>query len=107
MSNRKNFRNYKKQRRRCQRVDVSTLENYRFFKTIDNEGKNLFDFVTCSVWYVRKLAVDWLRPYYNSENDLVDLFYAITDCQGWIKSTKNEVVCRLEPLPQPKRRAAQ
>lgn len=90
-----------------ERVDVLTLENYRFFRKIDNEGKNLFDFVTCSVWNVRKQIVDWLRPYYDSENDLVDLFYAITDCQGWIKSTKNEVVCRLEPLQQPKRRAAQ
>ena len=90
-----------------ERVDVSTLENYKSFKKIDNEGKNLFDFVTCSVWNVRKYMVDALRPFYDSEYDLVDLFYAITECRGWIKSTKNEVICRLEPLQQPKRRSAQ
>jgi hypothetical protein len=90
-----------------EKVDPSTLENYRSFKKIDNEGKNLFDFVTSSVWNARKDMVDWLRPYYNEENEIVDLFYAIADCHGWIKSTKDEVVVRMEPLQQPKRRAAQ
>lgn len=89
------------------KVDVSTLENYKSFKKIDNEGKNLFDFVTSSVWNARKLMVEWLRDYYNCENDLVDLFYAITECHGWIKSTTDEVIVRLEPLQQPKRRLAQ
>ena len=51
--------------------------------------------------------VDWLRPYYNRENEIVDLFYAIAECQGWIRSTETEVIVRLEPLQQPKRRAAQ
>ena len=90
-----------------ERVDVSTLENYRSFKRIDNEGKNLFDFVTCSVWNARKQLTDWLRPIFDQENELVDLFYAITDCHGWIKSTKDEVIVRVEPLQQPKRRLAQ
>lgn len=89
------------------RVAVATLANYRSFQRIDNEGKNLFDFVTCSVWNARKQLTDWLRPLFNQENELVDLFYAITDCQGWIKSTKNEVIVRLEPLQQPRRRLAQ
>ena len=89
------------------RVDVSTLEDYRSFKKIDDEGKNLFDFVTTSVWNARKQMVDWLRPYYNRENEIVDLFYAITRCHGWIRSTETEVIVRLEPLQQPKRRAAQ
>ncbi|MCK5128110.1 MAG: hypothetical protein KAR42_17775 [candidate division Zixibacteria bacterium] len=89
------------------RVDVSTLQNYRSFQRIDNEGKNLFDFVTCSVWNARKLLTDWLCRFFNQDNELVDLFYAITDCHGWIKSTKNEVIVRLEPLQQPKRRLAQ
>jgi len=35
-------------------INVSDLENYKSFKTIDNEGKNLFDFVTASVWNARK-----------------------------------------------------
>lgn len=89
------------------KVDVSLLEDYKSFNQIDNEGKNLFDFVTCSVWNARKQMVDWLRPFFNGENELVDLFYAITNCHGWIKSTKKEVIVRLEPLQQPKRRLAQ
>jgi len=89
------------------RVDVSTLEDYRSIKKIDDEGKNLFDFVTTAVWNARKQMVDWLRPYYDRENEIVDLFYAITECHGWIRSTETEVIVRLEPLQQPKRRAAQ
>ena len=90
-----------------ERVNVSSLEDYRSFKQIDNEGKYLFDFVTSSVWNARKQIVEWLQPFFNQKNELVDLFYAITDCHGWIKSTKKEVIVRLEPLQQPKRRLAQ
>lgn len=90
-----------------EKIDVTTLESHKSFKKIDNEGKNLFDFVTSSVWNARKVMIDWLRDYYNCDNYLVDLFYAITESHGWIKSTKNEIIVRLEPLQQPKRRAAQ
>jgi hypothetical protein len=99
------IRNEKKQL--PEKIDVSSLEDYKSFKKIDNEGKNIFDFVTSSVWNARKQMVDWLREYFNEENEIVDLFYAIADCHGWIKSTKDEVVVRLEPIQQPKRRAAQ
>ena len=37
-----------------EKVNVSSLEDYRSFNKIDNEGKNLFDFVTASVWNARK-----------------------------------------------------
>ena len=90
-----------------EKVDASALEDYKSFQRIDTEGKYLFDFVTSSVWNGRKQMVDWLRHYFHQENELVDLFYAITDCHGWIKSTKTHVIVRLEPLQQPKRRMAQ
>jgi hypothetical protein len=90
-----------------ERVDVSTLENYRSFKQVDNEGKYLFDFVTASVWNARKQMVDWLRAYYDQDNEVVDLFYAITHCHGWVRNNAEAVTVRLEPLQQPKRRAAQ
>lgn len=93
--------------RLADKVDVSSLEDYKSFKKIDNEGKNLFDFVNSSVWNARKLMVDWLRDYYHCENYVVDLFYAITESHGWIKSTTDEIIVRLEPLQQPKRRLAQ
>jgi hypothetical protein len=89
------------------RIDVSGLEDYQSFKRIDNEGKNLFDFVTSSIWNARKQMVDWLSPYFEYENEIVDLFYAITSCHGWVRSNQTEVRVRLEPIQQPKRRAAQ
>lgn len=89
------------------KVEVSSLQDYRSFQRIDNEGKRLFDFVTCSVWNARKQMVDWLLPFFNQDNECVDLFYAITACHGWVKSTADEVIVRLEPLQQPKRRSAQ
>ena len=90
-----------------ERIDVSKLDDYRSFKKIDNEGKYLFDFVTTSVWNARKQMVGWLQDYYENETDRVDLFYAITSCQGWIKNTDTQVCVRLEPLQQAKRRIAQ
>ena len=89
------------------KVNVESLSDYKSFKKIDNEGKNLFDFVTTSVWNARKEMVDWLRPCFDRESELVDLFYAITNCQGSIRSTKTEVTVRLEPLQQSKRLDAQ
>jgi transposase len=89
------------------RVKTSDLEDYREYKQVDNEGKKLFDFITSSVWNSRKDMVDLLRPHWNQENEIVDLFYAITACQGWIRSNKEEVRVRLEPLEQPRRRFAQ
>ena len=90
-----------------ERIDISSLEDYRSFKRISNESKNLFDFVTSSVWNARKQMVEWLLPFYENKNEYVDLFYAISKCQGWIKSEKHKVTVRLEPLEQPSRRAAQ
>jgi hypothetical protein len=90
-----------------EKIDISLLEDYRSFKRICNESKNLFDFVTSSVWNARKQMVEWLLPYYENKNEYVDLFYAITNCQGWVKSEKHKVTVRLEPLEQPSRRAAQ
>jgi hypothetical protein len=90
-----------------ERVDASTLEDYKSFKKIDNEGKNLFDFATCSIWNARKQMVDWLKPFFSGENEIVDLFYAISNCQGWVKTTRDKVIVRIEPLEQPKRRMTQ
>jgi hypothetical protein len=90
-----------------ERIDVSRLQDYRSFKKIDNEGKNLFDFVTASVWNVRRTLIDWLGEYYAKESDRVDLFYAILHSHGWIESNDQWVVVRLEPLQQPSRRHAQ
>jgi transcriptional regulator with XRE-family HTH domain len=90
-----------------ERVDVTGLSDYRSFKAIDNEGKNLFDFVTSSVWNARRQLLDWLDDSYAKDSDRVDLLYAIFNCHGWVHSDERWVVVRLEPLQQPARRYAQ
>jgi hypothetical protein len=90
-----------------EKIDITSLEDYSCFKRICNESKNLFDFTTSSVWNARKQMVEWLLPYYENKNEYVDLFYAITNCQGWVKSERHKVTVRLEPLEQLTRRAAQ
>ena len=90
-----------------ERIEVSQLQDYRSFKKISNEGKNLFDFVTASIWNARRSIISWLSDCYPRENDRVDLFYAILHSHGWIKSDDQWVVVRLEPLQQPSRRYAQ
>jgi hypothetical protein len=90
-----------------ERIDISSLEDYNCFQKICDESKNLFDFVTSSVWNARKQMTEWLLPFYENKNETVDLFYAITNCHGWIKSDAQKVTVRLEALEQPSRRAAQ
>ncbi len=94
-------------KRSPERVDASSLEDYQSIQRVDDEGKYLFAFVTASVWNARRQMVDWLQPHFDEENELVDLFYAITNGHGWIKSTRAVVTVRLEPLQQPRRRLAQ
>ena len=62
---------------------------------------------TISVWNARKQIVEWLLPFYENKKEYIDLFYAITNCHGWVKSEKHKVKVRLEPLQQPSRRATQ
>ena len=90
-----------------ERVDISTINPKKSFKVIDNEGKRLFDFVNTVVWNSRNQLIDWLQSYYTNKNEIVDLLYAITNCQGWIKTTKNTVTVRIEPLQQAGKRKAQ
>jgi len=90
-----------------ERIELSSLDGNKSFKVIDNEGKNLFDFATSAVWNSRKQMIEWLRPYYPNKNEVVDLFYAITQCQGWVKTTRTSVTVRIEPLQQASRRTAQ
>jgi hypothetical protein len=89
-----------------ERVDVTGLADYRSFDAIDNEGKNLFDFVTASVWNARRQLIDYLEDDYAKDSDRVDLLYAILHCHGWVRSDEQMVVVRLEPLQQPARRHA-
>ncbi len=88
-------------------MEISDLEDYRSFKKIDDEGKYIFDFVTSSVWNARKWLVDALSPYYNDDDEVVALFYAISNCHGWCRVTEKLVYFKLEPLLQKERCLAQ
>ena len=90
-----------------EKVDPRGLADYRSFNKIDDEGKYLFDFVTVSVWNARKAMVDWLSEFYSNRNEIVDLFYTISQCHGWVKSEKEVVYIRLESLGRCQRGAAQ
>jgi len=89
-----------------ERVDVSCLEDYTCFQRICDESKYLFDLVTAGVWNARKQMVERLLPLYENKNEYI-VFYAITNCHGWIRSDNKKVTVRLEPLQQPSRLAAQ
>jgi hypothetical protein len=93
--------------RYAERIDVGGLVDYHSFQAIDNEGKNLFDFVTAAVWYVRRPLLDWLADCSTKDSGRVDPLCAILNCHGWIRSDDQLVVVRLEPLQQPARRYAQ
>jgi hypothetical protein len=77
------------------------------FKAIDREGKNLFDLVQAMVWNARRTLTDMLRKHYHDERDVVNVLDHISCCHGWIKSTADAVLVRLEPLDRPRYRAAQ
>jgi hypothetical protein len=44
--------------------------------------------------------VDWLEESFEQKNEVVDLFYTITQYHGWIKTTRTGVITRIEPLQQ-------
>jgi hypothetical protein len=77
------------------------------FKVIAREGKNLFDLVQAMVWNARRTLIDMLRNHYHDERDVVNLLDHISRCHGWIKSTPDAVLVRLEPMDCPRFRAAQ
>lgn len=90
-----------------ERVKVNEIDSSKDYKRHENEGKNLFDFTTSLVWNARKIGQSILEEYYPYKNDVVDLFYAITNAQGKVRIDEKEVRVVLEPLEQRSRRNAQ
>lgn len=88
------------------RVDISQLEDYRPSKQSAMKGN------MCLTWLHHRFGTfvnRWLIEYdfYNHQRDVVDLVYAMSNCQGWVNSTSDEVIFRMEPFQQPKRKIAQ
>lgn len=49
-------------------------------------------------WNMRKKLAGELFAYLPDERDLLPVLDAITSSRGWIKSTKENLIVRLEPL---------
>ena len=88
------------------RVDISQT-NEKKFKVIDNESKNWWNISEMIFWNMRRKLARLLYAYLPDYRDLFPVLDAITSSRGWIKSTKEVVIVRLEPLEMPRFKDAQ
>ncbi len=82
-------------------------EGIRAFMAIDNQGKKWWNIAEMVFWNSRKKLSKMLYNYLPDNRDLLPVLDAITSSKGWVKSTKNTLTVRLEPLETPRFRDAQ
>lgn len=90
-----------------QYIDISGSDDYEKFKVIETEGKNLWNLAESIFWNSRKHLVTIFREYLPNERDLLSVLEAITKGKGKVKSTKDSLIVKLEPLERPQFRHAQ
>jgi hypothetical protein len=90
-----------------ERVDINEVKPDASFKVLSTEGKNLWNLTEALVWNSRKKLVQLFRNYLPNERDLIPVLDAITKSRGWIRSTKEVIEIRLEPLETKRFEAAQ
>jgi transposase len=88
------------------RIDLRDTPE-ELFKAIDNEAKNWWNVSEMIFWNTRRKLARLLFTYLPDNRDLLPVLDAITSSRGWIKSSKDTVVVRLEPLEVPRYRDAQ
>lgn len=88
------------------RIDISQT-NEKKFKVIDNESKNWWNISEMVFWNMRRKLARLLYAYLPDNRDLLPVLDAITSSRGWIKSTKEVLIVRLEPLEVPRFKDAQ
>lgn len=88
------------------RIDISQT-NEKKFKVIDNESKNWWNISEMVFWNMRRKLARLLYTYLPDNRDLLPVLDAITSSRGWIKSTKEVLIVRLEPLEVPRFKDAQ
>jgi hypothetical protein len=87
---------------------TSTIDaGVKAFKAIDNQGKKWWNIAEMIFWNSRKKLSKKLYNYLPDNRDLLPVLDAITRSRGWIKSTKDTLIVRLEPLETPRFRDAQ
>lgn len=90
-----------------ERVKLEEVSAGASFKELDTEGKNLWDLAETLVWNSRKKLIHMFKEFLPNTRDLIPVLEAITNCRGWVRSTREAIEIRLEPLERPGFRAAQ
>jgi len=89
-----------------ERIDLREISN-KTFKEIDTEGKKWWNLSEMIFWNSRKILSRMLFTYLPDNRDLLPVLDAITSSKGWLKSTNNMLIVRLEPLESQRFRDAQ
>jgi len=89
-----------------ERIDIRQIQS-KTFKTIDNEGKKWWNVTEMIFWNSRKKLSKLLFAFLPDNRDLLPVLDAITSSKGWIKSTKNTLIVRLEPMESKRFKDAQ
>ncbi len=89
-----------------ERIDIRQTGG-KAFKTIDTEAKKWWNLSEMVFWNSRKKLAKLLYTYLPDNRDLLPVLDAITNSRGWIKSSKDCIVVRLEPLEIPRFKDAQ
>jgi len=90
-----------------EKLNLMQQQGYKKYKVIETEGKRIWDFTEVVFWNTRKKLIAILKEYLPDERDLIPVLEAITKCRGIVKSTKDTISVKLEPLERPKFRQAQ
>lgn len=88
------------------RIDIRQTDS-KTYKMIDKEAKkwwNIAEMIFCNS---RKNLARQLFNYLPDQRDLLPVLDAITNSKGWIKSTRELLIVRLEPLETPRFKDAQ
>jgi hypothetical protein len=90
-----------------ERVNLNEARFGESFKELDREGKNLWDLAQSLVWNSRKKIIEIFKEFIPNPRDLIPVLEAITSSRGWVRSTREAIEVRLEPLETPRFKAAQ
>lgn len=90
-----------------EKINLMDQQDIKKFNVIETEGKRIWDFAEVVFWNTRKKLIAVLKEYLPDERDLIPVLEAITKCRGIVKSTKDTITIKLEPLDRPKFRQAQ
>lgn len=88
------------------RIDLNQVNEAKF-KAIDNEAKNWWNISEMVFWNTRRKLARLLYTYLPDNRDLLPVLDTITSSRGWIKSTRDTLIVRLEPLEVPRFKDAQ